>query len=104
MIIDEMRKIVEEFKKINPNFDDLVDEYLKKEIELFNKSLKDTIFFLDNADEDSIVWTCTVWDSVSEHFKSKELIMHMEKCVYKYPSNKKILEINLEYAKKALNK
>ncbi len=102
MIIDEMKKIISEFKSINPNMEDLVAEYLKKEIKVLCKSLDDTIYFLENADEETICFSCTIWDEVSKHFKSKRLVACMKECIKRFPDNKQILEINVIHAENEL--
>lgn len=102
MIIEEMKKIVNEFKEINPNMSDLADEYLKKEIKELCKSLEDTIYFLKNADEETICFSCTIWDEVARYFKSKELVNCMKNCAKRFPNSRQILEINIDYAEKEL--
>ena len=100
MIIDEMKRLTDELKSIDPNYEDLVDELLKKEIEVLCRSKEDTIFFLDNADEETISLSCTVWENVSRHFKTAEIINQMSNCINRFPHKKDLLEVNLEYAKK----
>ena len=104
MIIDEIKESVNEFVKIDPNMDDLVKEYMDKWVSLLTKSLSETLYFLDNADEDTIFYTCTTWETISSFFKSNELIMHMGKCVDRFLNNSEILRINLDYAKEAAKK
>ena len=101
MVIDDMKKMMEDYKHIDFNFEDDLKDFLKKEISILTKSLEETIFFLDNADEETIRVSCTIWDDISTYFKSNELIEAMERCVHRFPKYEKILSINLEDAKKS---
>jgi hypothetical protein len=103
MVIDEMKKLMDEYKHIDFNYEDDLKAFLKREISVLTKSLEETIAFLDNADEETIRVSSTVWDDISSFFKSNELIKAMERCVHRFPKYEKILSINLEDAKKVFN-
>ena len=53
-------------------------------------------------DEKDMILVAEVWDDISEYWKSERLIECMKRCVDKFPNIKKSLEVDLCYARKAL--
>ena len=74
-----LKDLVEQNSKIH-----MEDEYAQKNIwdemiSILSKNLNETIEYLNSASKEEIYYTCSIYDDLSEIFKSKELIDCMEK-------------------------
>lgn len=102
MINNQMKELINSLKNADMNDHILIHDLWDKEIEVLSFSLDETINYLNAASEEDIYWCSEVWDDISRHFKSKELIDVMIKCKDKYPNIAKDLEIDIKYAIEAM--
>lgn len=88
-----------------PNYEE-VSLAIKPEIELFSRSLRDTIEFLDNdCTADQLSWMSEVFEEISAKLQSWEFIDALRRCADKYPEECKKYSIIdfIEYAIGALD-
>lgn len=75
----KLEKLLEENKRIEIN-DDYVQERIWQEMyDILSVNLNETMQYLDGISKEDISYVCSVFDDLSEHFQSKELIKCMEK-------------------------
>ena len=101
--MDIMEKIIEITQKLytlHLEDDCARDECWKKEIELFTRDLNTTIKCLDELDAKAFFYVTSVFDDISEHFKSKELIDCMKRNAKRTGVD---CEVDIEFAIQALN-
>lgn len=65
--------------KLHLEDDEARDKCWKEEIELFTKDLNTTIKCLDEIDKNAFYYVTSVFDDISRHFKSQELIECMKR-------------------------
>ena len=103
MINKQMKILVNQEKNTDPHAYEEIQKIWDKEIEVLCLSLDDTISFLDNLeDESDMVLVAEVWDDISNYWKSERLIECMERCIERFPNTRTSLEVDLQYARKAL--
>ena len=98
-----MKELIENRKLIHPQDDEGTEYYWKLELEILEVSLKSTIEQLNTASEDEIYWCSEVWEDLSAFWKSQQLIEVMEYCQKIYPNIAKNIQVDIDFAKKALN-
>ena len=98
-----MKELIEKRKTIDPQDDEGTNLYWKLELEVLQVSLEATIEYLNTASEDEIYWCAEVWEDLSSFWKSNELIEAMENCLKRFPAIAKDIQIDIDYAKKAIN-
>lgn len=103
MIEKKMKELVEQKKSIDPHYSDDVEANWSKIIEVMTKNLEWTISYIDSAPEEEIYFSSEVWDQISEYWRSPELIAAMERAKKRFPSIASELEIDLSYARTAVN-
>ena len=94
MIIEEMKELINERKKYKENEEEWIEEIWEKEIEVLEKSLDDTIYFLTNADQELIGWSTEVWEDIAAFYKSWKLIDVMKKLKNKFPKIEESITLN----------
>ena len=105
MINKQMITLIEMEKNTDPHAYEDIQKIWDKEVEILTFSLDETINFLDNLeDEEDMSFVAEVWDDISDYWKSEKLIECMERCVLRFPNISKSLEVDLRYARKALEK
>ena len=102
MINKQMKELIDAIKTADMNNHVLIHNLWDKEIEVLSFSLDETIKYLKQASEEEIYWCSEVWDDISSHFKSKELIDTMIECKNKYPNIAKDLDVDIKYAVEAM--
>ena len=65
--------------------------------------LEATIEYINTASEDEIFWCAEVCEDLSSFWKSQKLIKAMENCLKSYPKISKDIQVDIDFAKKALN-
>lgn len=103
MIHKQMKELIEKRKLVEPQDGEGTDYYWKLELEVLEVSLETTIEYINTASEDEIYWCSEVWEDLSTFWKSKQLIEAMENCQKRYPNIAKKIQVDIDFAKKALN-
>ncbi len=103
MIHKQMKELIEKRKLIHPQDDEGTEYYWKLELEVLEVSLEATIEYINTASEDEIYWCAEVWEDLSAFWKSQQLIETMENCQKRYPNIAKKIQVDIDFAKKALN-
>lgn len=98
-----MKELIEKRKLVEPQDGEGTDYYWKLELEVLEVSLETTIEYINTASEDEIYWCSEVWEDLSTFWKSKQLIEAMENCQKRYPNIAKKIQVDIDFAKKALN-
>lgn len=103
MINKQMKVLIEQERNTDPHAYEDIQRIWDREIEVLCFSLDDTISFLDSLeDENDMILVAEVWDDISEYWKSKELIECMERCMERFPNIRNSLEVDIRYARKAV--
>ena len=99
MNISKLKDLIKEREQIDAQNDVLTEQNHNEQFELLSDNLQETMDFLNICSSEEIYWVSELFERLSEHFKSQELIDCME-------SNAKRTgvdcAIDIEYAKKAL--
>lgn len=103
MIHKQMKELIEKRKLVEPQDGEGTDYYWKLELEVLEVSLETTIEYINIASEDEIYWCSEVWEDLSTFWKSQQLIEAMENCQKRYPNIAKKIQVDIDFAKKALN-
>ena len=93
------RNSVRRKKNIDAQNDVLTEENHQKLLSIMKNSLSDMIDYLKDCSSESFYWISELFEDLSEHFKSQELIECMEKNAIRTGVN---CSIDIEYAKKVL--
>lgn len=99
MDIKDIEKIIEKRKNIDGQNDVLTEESHKQLLSCLIQNLNETIIYLDNCSSESFYWISELFEDLSEHFKSQELINCMERNAIRTGIDCKC---DIEYAKKVL--
>lgn len=79
MNIKKLEDLIEENKKIELN-DDCAQERIWREMyDILSVNLEETIKYLDTISKEAISYVCSIFDDLSEHFQSIELIECMKR-------------------------
>lgn len=79
MNIKKVEELIEENKKLELN-DDCAQERIWQEMyDILSVNLNETMQYLDSISKEDISYVCSIFDDLSEHFQSKELIECMKK-------------------------
>ena len=99
MNTNKLKELIKEREQIDAQNDVLTEQNHNEQFELLSDNLLETMDFLNICSSEEIYWVSELFERLSEHFKSQELIDCME-------SNAKRTgvdcAIDIEYAKKAL--
>ena len=99
MNTNKLKELIKEREQIDAQNDVLTEQNHNEQFELLSENLHETMDFLNICSSEEIYWLSELFERLSEHFKSQELIDCME-------SNAKRTgvdcAIDIEYAKKAL--
>ena len=99
MNVEKLKGLIKERALIDAQNDVLTEQNHDEQFKLLSVNLSETINFLNNCLPEELYWVSELYERLSEHFKSQELIDCME-------SNAKRTGIDcamdIEYAKKAL--
>ena len=96
---EKLAELIEKNKNIELEDDFAQNSIWNEMFEILSQNLNDTITFLDNISADELEYICSIFDDLSEHFKSQELIECMERNALRTGVD---CSIDIEYAKKAL--
>ena len=80
--------------------DILTCQYQEKLFEIFKIDLTESMDFLDSCSAEELYWISEIFEDLSEHFKSQELIECMERNAARTGVD---CSVDIEYAKKALD-
>ena len=99
MNTSKLKELIKEREQIDAQNDVLTEQNHNEQFELLSDNLLEIMDFLNICSSEEIYWVSELFERLSEHFKSQELIDCME-------SNAKRTgvdcAIDIEYAKKAL--
>lgn len=99
MNIKKLEELLEENKQIDIN-DDYAQERIWQEMyDILSVNLNETMQYLDGISKEDISYVCSVFDDLSEHFKSQELVDCIKRNAIRTGVDCKC---DIEYAKKAL--
>lgn len=82
MKVNEYKKIeelIEENKKLEPNVDCAQERIWQEMYDILSVNLNETMQYLDGISKKDISYVCSIFDDLSEHFQSKELIECMKR-------------------------
>lgn len=96
---EQIEILIEERKKIDAQNDVLTEENHQKLLSIMKDSLNDVIDYLNGSSPESFYWISELFEDLSEHFKSQELIDCMERNALRTGVD---CDCDIEYAKKAL--
>ena len=99
MNVDKVKELILERSKMNPQNDILAGQNQEQLFEIFKVNLNECIEFLDSCSAEELYWISELFDDLSEHFKSQELIECMERNALRTGVD---CSIDIEYAKKAV--
>ncbi|MGM9970848.1 MAG: hypothetical protein ACI35W_00365 [Anaeroplasmataceae bacterium] len=99
MNVDKVKELILERSKMDPQNDILAGQNQEQLFEIFKVNLNECIEFLDSCSAEELYWISELFDDLSEHFKSQELIECMERNALRTGVD---CSIDIEYAKKAL--
>lgn len=103
MINKQMKELIEARKQINIYDSEEAHKYWDLELDVLEVSLEATIGYINTASEDEICWCAEVWEDLSAYWKSQQLIEAMENCQKRYPHIAKKIQVDIDFAKKAIN-
>lgn len=104
MISKQMKTLIEQKKSIDPHYGEAIERNWQMMSEVLCANLQWTIAYLDSASEEEIHLCSEVWEDVSAHWRSDELIAAMERCKAKFPAIANDLDLEIRYAKRAMEK
>lgn len=96
---ERLAELIEKNKNIDLEDDFAHNSIWKEMFEILSQNLNDTITFLDNITAAELEYIRSIFEDLSEHFKSQELIECMERNALRTGVD---CSIDIEYAKKAL--
>lgn len=96
---EQIEILLEERKNIDAQNDVLTEENHQKLLSIMKNSLSDVIDYLNDCSSESFYWISELFEDLSEHFKSQELIECMERNALRTGVD---CSDDIEYAKKAL--
>lgn len=105
MIDKQMKMLVEQSKKTDPNDDSAILDLYKKKTEVLCANLDDTIAYINSATPDELYYVSEVYDEISAYWKSERLIKAMVDSAERCPKEARddiMLDIN--FAKKAMKR
>ena len=94
-----LKELIEKNKIINDEDDEAQKEIWDEMLLILSKNLNETITYFDHASKNEIYYISSVWDDLSEVFKSKELIECMKNNAKRTGVN---CDVDIEYAIKAI--
>ena len=100
MNTSKLKELIKEREQIDAQNDVLTEQNHNEQFELLSDNLQETMDFLNTCSPEELYWVSELFEKLSEHFKSQELIDCME-CNAKRTGVDCAMDI--EYAKEALN-
>lgn len=79
MNVSKLKELIKERALVDAQNDILTEKSQKEEFNILSKNLSDTINFLNTCSKEEFYWISEIFDDLSEHFKSNELIECMER-------------------------
>lgn len=105
MINDQMKILFEQNKARDDENPAEVEGIWEREKTVLCASLEDTIDYLKSASPEELFYVSEVFDDISEYWQSEELVEVMQEAVDRCPkSMRNILQVDVDFAKKALRK
>lgn len=105
MINDQMKILFEQNKARDDENPAEVEGIWEREKTVLCSSLDDTIAYLKSASPEELFYVSEVFDDISEYWQSEELVQVMQEAINRCPkSMKDILQVNVDFARKALKK
>lgn len=103
MINKQMKLLIEQNKKIDPNDDAAVIDLYKKKTEVLCANLDDTIAYIDSATPDELYYVSEVYDEISAYWKSERLLKAMVDSAERCPKElRDDIMIDIDFARKAM--
>ena len=98
---DRIKELVEEENLLDPQNDVLWEINWRKRLELLTVDLSQTIEYLDECSEKELWWNTDLMEELMEHFKSRELIICIERNIKRCKDEETIdsLKQELEFMK-----
>ena len=100
MNVNKLKELIKERALIDAKNDILTEQSQNDQFDILSLNLSDTIDFFNNCSPEELYWVSELFERLSEHFKSKELIECMKRNALRMGID---CSINIEYAKDALN-
>ena len=99
MNIERLRKLIDRYSKSEVENDYESEYFWQESFKILSGNLSETIEYLDNIIPEDLEYICSIFDDLSEHFQSVELIECMERNATRTGVD---CAVDIEYAKKAL--
>lgn len=96
----KLKELIKERVQIDAQNDVLTEQNHNAQFELLSNSLQETISFLNMCSSEEFYWLSELFERLSEHFKSQDLVDCMENNAKRTGID---CTIDIEYAKEALN-
>lgn len=100
MNVDKLKELIKERALIDAQNDILTEQSHDEQFRLLSVNLFETIDFLNNCLPEELYWVSELFERLSDHFKSQELIDCMERNAVRTGVDCKV---DIAYAKDALN-
>lgn len=98
---ERLQELVAKNKIIHLEDDSSQQDIWNEMIKILSNNLEETIAYLDSASKEEIYYISSIYDDLSERFKSKELIECMQRNAIRTGVD---CNVDIEFALKALNK
>lgn len=95
MIKENMRKIIEERKKIHIEDDYGIQECWLKMIDALSENEQQTVIYLENCTKEELYYVSEIFEDISERLQSKIFIECLRKLDKKFPEMKMTKDIDL---------
>ncbi len=96
----KLRELIDRYSKTDVENDYEFEYFLNESFKILSINLNDTIKYLDKINANDIFYISSIFDDLSEHFKSKELIECMERNAKRTGVD---CSVDIEYAKMYLS-
>ena len=99
MNIERLRQLIDRYSKSEVENDYESEYFWQESFKILSDNLSETINYFDSISETDIQYLKEIFDDLSEHFQSVELIECMERNATRTGVD---CAVDIEYAKKAL--
>ena len=90
-----LKELVCEANKINPENEIMMERNRQKRLEEMSKNIIETMEYLDTCEENELLWATEVLEDLAEHFKSKELVVCVERNAKRCVEQETINQLNM---------
>lgn len=100
MNVEKLRELIDRYAEADVENDIESDYFWKESFKILSIDLNETIAYLDSISAEDLYYIRSIFDDLSEHFKSIELIDCMERNAKRTNVD---CTIDIEYAKNSLS-